>query len=489
MKVLPSVQEFLAKDHFLLIDGVWTPAQDGTTFDTYNPADGSKLATVACAVAQDVDQAVRAARRAFISGPWSKATGSDRAKLLWRLADLIMENADELAQLETLDQGKPLKVSRGGDVPVSAETFRYMAGWATKIAGSTIPIGAPGQFHSYTVKEPIGVVGQIVPWNFPLAMAAWKLAPALAVGCTVVLKPAENTPLSTLRLGELIMEAGFPAGVVNIVPGFGAGAGAAIAEHPEIDKVAFTGSTAVGKSIIRASAGNLKRVTLELGGKNPTIVMPDADMSKAIPGIVQGAFANSGQVCTAPSRALVHKRVLNQIADGLIAGAEALRVGPGLDVSTEMGPVVSEAQMKTVLGYIDTAVGEGASIATGGSRIGQEGYLVKPTVIHQSTPDMSINKHEIFGPVISLIAFDDIGEAIEIANNSHYGLTAQVWTQDLTSAQTLTRRLDFGSVWVNGKSMDIALPFGGLKQSGWGLEKGAEGVEAYTRTRTVVYAL
>lgn len=486
-KVLPTVRDFLDRDHLLLIDGKWAPAADGTTFVTSNPADGRPLATVACAGRADIDEAARAARRAF-AGPWSRMSGSERSKLLWRIADLIMEHADELAQLETLDQGKPLQVARNGDIPVCAETFRYMAGWATKLTGDTIPIGTPGQFHGYTVREPVGVAGQIVPWNFPLAMAAWKLAPALAAGCTVILKPAENTPLSTLRLGELLMAAGVPPGVVNIVPGFGNVAGARIAEHPEIDKIAFTGSTAVGKAIVAAAAGNLKRVSLELGGKNPAIVLPDADLAKAIPGILQGAFANCGQVCTAPSRILVHRKLIDKVAEGIVVGAEAIRVGPGLEEGTEMGPVVSDVQMNAILEHVKGALSEGAEVATGGSRIGKEGYFIKPTVILKSSPGMRINREEVFGPVVTLLSYDDTAEAVEIANATQYGLTAQVWTQSMASAEALSRQLEFGSVWINGKSMDIALPFGGFKQSGWGLEKGAEGIDAYTRTRTVVYA-
>ncbi len=488
MNILPTAQKFLEKDHLLLIDGEWTPAAGGKTFVTVNPATGKPLGTVACAGKDDIDRAVAAARRALASGPWSQTAGAQRSRLLWRVAELIDIHAEELAQLESLDQGKPVKVARIADVAGSAEAFRYMAGWATKLTGATIPVGRPGAFHAFTVKEPVGVVGQIVPWNFPLAMAAWKLAPALAAGCTVLLKPAENTPLSTLRLGELLIEAGFPAGTVNIVPGLGGEAGTAIAEHPGIDKIAFTGSTAVGKRIVMAAAGNLKRLSLELGGKNPAIVLPDADLAKAIPGIVQGAFTNCGQVCTAASRALVHRSVLKEVTEGLVAGAEALRVGPGMDDATDMGPVVSEQQMNSILAHIRAAAAEGAVIATGGIRVGEQGYFLAPTVIAETTPEMRINLEEVFGPVISVIPFDTMDEAIAIANATEYGLTAQVWTRDIAAANTFSNALESGSVWVNGKSMDIALPFGGFGQSGWGMEKGAEGVEIYTRTKTVVQA-
>jgi phenylacetaldehyde dehydrogenase len=487
--LLPSVKKFLDREPALLIDGRWVPARSGETFVSLNPADGLTLASIASGDAADVDLAVKAARRALGSGPWSRIKPQDRAQMLWRLSDLIMEHADELAQLETLDQGKPLRASRDGDIPGSAETFRYMAGWATKLTGNTIQVGAPGEFHSYTQREPVGVVGQIVPWNFPLAMAAWKLAPALAAGCTVVLKPAENTPLTTLRLGELIQEAGFPDGVVNIVTGFGATAGAAIAEHPDIDKVAFTGSTDVGKSVVRAATGNLKRVSLELGGKNPSIVMEDADLAAAIPGLIQGSFANSGQVCTAPSRVFVHASVFEDVVAGLSEGAQALKVGPGLASDSQMGPVISERQLVSITGHIDGGVAAGANITAGGGRLGTEGYFVAPTVVTNVSQHMLIAREEIFGPVVVLSPFGEIEDVLRMANDTQYGLTAQVWTQNVSQAHRMAARLSAGSIWVNGKSMDIALPFGGFKQSGWGQEKGAEGVEMYTRSKTVVVAL
>lgn len=483
-----DVRTFLARNPGMLIDGRWVPAQSGETFPTLNPADGNVLAHVASGAAPDVDMAVTAARRALESGPWSLMAPSDRGALLWRLAELIDANTEQLAQLETLDQGKPLSAARGGDVPGAAETFRYMAGWATKITGTTIPVGTPGSFHSYTKREPIGVVGQIVPWNFPLAMAAWKLAPALAAGCTVVLKPAENTPLSTLRLAELVQEAGLPDGVVNIITGFGHTAGAAIVEHPGIDKVAFTGSTMVGKSIVRAAASNLKRVSLELGGKNPSIVLDDADLDRVIPGIMQSAFTNSGQVCTAPSRIIVHDKVYDDVAAGLIAAAGELRIGPGLAPDTQMGPVISQAQQDRITAYIEGGVKGGATLAAGGSLDGP-GYFVAPTLLTDVNDSLPLAREEIFGPVVTLARFHEIDEAVRVANDTQYGLTAQVWTTNVSAAHAMADRLDSGSIWVNGKSMDIALPFGGFKQSGWGQEKGAEGVEMYTRSKTVVISL
>jgi len=489
MSLLPCVQEFLNREHLLFIDGAWVPASGGATFDSINPANEQLLGRAARANTGDVDAAVDAARRALNKGPWARMTGAERARLLWRVGDLIDAHTEELAQLESLDQGKPLAVARSADVPGSAETFRYMAGWATKFTGATIPVGAPGDFQTYTVKEPVGVVGQIVPWNFPLAMAAWKLAPALAVGCTVILKPAENTPLSTVRLFELMEEAGFPKGVVNLLTGYGAEAGVAMVSHSGIDKIAFTGSTSVGKTIVAASANDLKRVSLELGGKNPTIVCPDADLTKALPGIVQAAFGNSGQVCTAPSRAYVHRSVMAEVEDGLASLAQGLRVGPGLEEGTQLGPVVSQAQMESIIAHIQRSVSTGAEALTGGARLGNSGYFIPATVLTGTTHDMEINRNEIFGPVLTLVPYDDEDDVIAMANDSRYGLTAQVWTEGVRSANRFADELEFGSVWFNGKSMDIALPFGGLKESGWGSEKGEEGVMLYTRTRTIVYAL
>ena len=381
---------FVGRRNRLLIDGKLVDAASGKTFPDYNPATGTILAQVAEADAEDVDRAVKAARRAFDEGPWIKMSPSDRGKLLWKLAALIEQNSEEFAEIESIDNGKPVGVARMADVPLAVDMFRYMGGWATKITGSTIPLSFPGEFLSYTLREPVGVVGQIIPWNFPLLMAAWKLAPALAVGCTVVLKAAEQTPLSALRLAELILEAGFPAGVVNILAGYGETAGAALASHDLVDKVAFTGSTEVGKLIVKAAAGNLKKVSLELGGKSPAIVFPDADLDRAIPGTAMGIFFNQGQTCCAGSRLFAHKKVFDQMVEGISNVAKSIKLGPGLDPETQMGPLVSEEQFARVTGYIESGKKEGAKIKTGGTKGGSGGgYFVTPTVITDTKPNMA----------------------------------------------------------------------------------------------------
>ncbi|HLB92947.1 MAG TPA: aldehyde dehydrogenase family protein [Terriglobales bacterium] len=484
------VSEFISKPRKMLIDGKWLDAVSGKTFATYNPATGEVLAQVAEGDKQDIDLAVKAARKAFDSGPWSRMTASERGKLIWKLADLLEEHIEEFATLETLDNGKPLTVARGADVPLAVEMFRYMAGWATKLEGTTIPLSVPYtpgvNYHAYTLREPVGVVGQIIPWNFPLLMAAWKLAPALTTGCTVVLKPAEQTPLSALRLGELIMEAGFPDGVVNVVPGYGETAGAALAAHDLVDKIAFTGSTEVGKLIVHAATGNLKKVSLELGGKSPNVVFKDADLDVAIGGAASAIFFNHGQCCCAGSRLYVERPVFDQVIEGVAAKAAKIRVGSGLDPKTHMGPLVSEEQLQRVCNYLEIGMSEGAKAASGGHKIDGKGYFVEPTVLVNTTESMKVVKEEIFGPVVTAIPFDNPEELLNRANDSIYGLAAGIWTHDITKAHRTAAMLRAGTVWINCYNIfDAALPFGGYKQSGWGREMGKDVLNLYTQTKAV----
>jgi acyl-CoA reductase-like NAD-dependent aldehyde dehydrogenase len=472
----------------MLIGGQWVEAASGKTFATYNPSSGQVLAMVAEGDAEDINRAVAAARKAFESRSWGKLTPSQRGRLLWKLADLIEENTEELALLETLDNGKPIKYSRGGDVPLTADHFRYFAGWATKLEGDTIPVSIPNMF-TYTLHEPVGVVGQIIPWNFPLQMAAWKLAPALACGNTAILKPAEQTPLTALRLGELICEAGFPEGVVNIVPGFGPTAGAALAAHLDVDKIAFTGSTEVGKKILQASVDNLKKVTLELGGKSPNIIFPDADLKFAIRGAMNAIFFNQGQVCTAGSRLFVHKSVYDQVVSGITDAAAKMKLGAGVDPATELGPLVSQEQLERVTGYVEAGKREGATPVTGGERVSTQelpGYFMQPTVFDNVSDTMTIAREEIFGPVVVALPFEDVEEVAARANKSIYGLAAGVWTSDVKKIHRMAAALKTGVVWVNTYNMfDAAAPFGGYKQSGYGREMGHAVLDAYTQTKTV----
>ncbi len=482
--------DFIAKPRKMLIDGKWVNAASGKTFPTYNPATGEVLAQVAEGDRQDIDAAVKAARKAFDSGPWSRLTASERGKLVWKLADLLEQHIEEFATLETLDNGKPLTVARGADVPLAVDMFRYMAGWATKLEGTTIPLSVhytPGaHYHAYTLREPVGVVGQIIPWNFPLLMAAWKLAPALASGCTVVLKPAEQTPLSALRLGELIMEAGFPDGVVNIVPGYGETAGAALAAHNLVDKIAFTGSTEVGKLIVHAATGNLKKVSLELGGKSPNIVFKDADLDAATAESASAIFFNQGQCCCAGSRLYVERPVFDRVVEGVAAQAKKIRVGPGLEPETSMGPLVSEEQLQRVCGYLDSGLSEGATALTGGKKLGDKGYFVEPTVLVNTKDNMRVVQEEIFGPVVTAIPFDNPEELLPRANDTAYGLAAGIWTKDISKAHRLAAALRAGTVWINCYNIfDAALPFGGYKQSGWGREMGKDALQLYTQTKAV----
>jgi phenylacetaldehyde dehydrogenase len=483
----PKVTEFLSRPRKILIDGQWVDAASGKTFATYNPATGEILSQVAEGDQADIDRAVKAARKAFESGPWRELLPSKRGKLLWKLAELLEANLEELAELETLDNGKPLFFSRRVDIPSAADMFRYFAGWATKIEGNTIPLSSPGaQYFAYTLREPVGVVGQIIPWNYPLVMASWKLGPALAAGCTVVLKPAEQTPLTALRLGELALQAGFPAGVINIVPGLGETAGAALAAHPDVDKIAFTGSTEVGRLILTAAAGNLKKVSLELGGKSPNVVFADADMKSAIGGSANAIFFNQGQSCTAGSRLFVHQSVFDQVIEGVANTARKYRIGPGIDPSTNMGPLVSQEQLDRVCGYLDVGAREGARAVVGGRKRDGAGYFVEPTVLVDVKPEMKVVREEIFGPVVTAIPFSEPEEVAGFANDTVYGLAAAVWTRDISKAHLMAARLKAGTVWINCYNVfDPALPFGGYKHSGWGREMGHAALELYTETKAV----
>ena len=487
------VQEFIGSARKMLIDGKWVPAASGKTFPVYNPATGEVMAQVAEGDREDIDRAVKAARHAFESGPWSTMTSSQRGRLIWKLADLMEEHLEEFAQMESLDNGKPLAVARVADVPLAIDLFRYMAGWATKIEGNTIPISAGGgksSFLAYTRREPVGVVGQIIPWNFPLLMAAWKLGPALATGCTIVLKPAEQTPLSALLLAELIMEAGIPEGVVNVVPGYGETAGAALASHPDVDKVAFTGSTEVGKLIVHAAAGNLKKVSLELGGKSPNVVFDDADLKASIPGAANAIFFNHGQCCCAGSRLYVEHSIFDSVVEGVADRAKKIKLGPGFDPDTTMGPLVSEEQLHRVSSYLDSGLSEGAEAVVGGKKRPGAGYFVEPTVMVKTKPEMKVVREEIFGPVVCAMPFNDIDKIIAEANQSEYGLAAAVWTKDISKAHRLAEKLRAGTVWINCYNVfDAAMPFGGFKQSGWGREMGHEVLEQYTEVKAVCVAL
>jgi len=469
----------------LLIGGAWRPSSSGKTFETVNPATEEVLLTVAEADAADVELAVQAARAAF-EGPWSQLPARERGRLLFKLGEAMLERADAIGRLETLDNGKPIFESSKIDVPAAAHCFLYYAGWATKLCGETIPVG-PDSFN-YTLREPVGVAAAIVPWNFPLLLAAWKVAPALAVGCTVVLKPASLTPLTALKLGELALEVGFPPGVLNVIPGRGSVVGDALVRHPGVDKIAFTGATSTGKEILRGSADTLKRLTLELGGKSPNIVLEDADLDAAARGAASGIFYGKGEVCAAGSRLLVHESIHDALVEKVVERAQKMVPADPLHPKTRMGALVSQSQQKKVLSYVEGAQREGGRLLCGGEavQVGGKGYFVTPAVVDQVRNDMTLAREEVFGPVLAAIRFKDPEEAVAIANDSPYGLAAAVWTRDIKKAHRVARRLQAGTVWINTYNLyDAAGPFGGYKQSGFGRELSGHALEAYTQVKHV----
>lgn len=471
----------------MLIDGKFHDALSGKTFATVNPANEEKIAEVPYAGKEDVDIAVKAASHAFTEGAWPKMDARDRGRLLYKLADLIEKNIDELAALESLDNGKPIRESRNADLPLVIDCLRYYAGWADKIQGEVVPVR--GKHFCYTKREPVGVVGQIIPWNFPMLMVAWKWAPALAAGCTIVMKPAEQTPLSCLRMGELAMEAGFPPGVINIITGFG-DTGSAMVKHPGIDKIAFTGHTDTAKIIMKEASDTLKRLTFELGGKSPNIVFADANLTEAAAGAFLGIYLNQGQCCCAGSRLFVEEKAHDMVVDVLQKKAAAHRVGDPFDVATEQGPQIDKDQFNKIMHYIDAGKKQGAKCLAGGERQGDKGFFIKPTIFTDAKDDMDIMKEEIFGPVLSITKFKDMSEVIKRANATNYGLAAAVWTQDINKAHSIADAVRAGTVWVNCyDAFDAAAPFGGFKQSGQGRELGAKGLDGYTETKTVVVKL
>ncbi|MBK7520891.1 MAG: aldehyde dehydrogenase family protein [Gammaproteobacteria bacterium] len=492
--IRPATREFLGASHRNLIGGEWVAAAAEKTLAVFDPATGLEVARVAESDAPDIARAVAAARRAFEDPAWRDMKPAVRERLIHRLADLMEQHIDTLAELESIDNGKNVAIAKAVDITCAIDCFRFMAGMPSKLQGSTlrpsVPFNPDGKFFAFANPVPVGVVGAIIPWNFPILMIAWKLAPAFAAGCTVVLKPAEETPLTALFIGRLALEAGFPAGVLNIVTGYGHTAGAALSSHRGVDKVAFTGSTEVGKLIIQAATGNLKKVTLELGGKSPAIVFPDADPAVAIPGAASGIFFNHGQTCCAGSRLYVHKSRFDEIIDGVANIAKSMKVGPGLDPGTEIGPMVSKIQQERVCKYIASGVEQGAELVAGGDRPDSNGYFVNPTVFVNTRNDMKIVREEIFGPVLVAMPYDDIEDVIAAANDTPYGLGASIWSRDVSTVHRIAPRIKAGTVWVNCHNViDAALPFGGFKESGWGRENGVDAVRAYTETQTICIAL
>ncbi len=483
-----SIREPKIRQTECFIDGKWGPSVSGKTFETMNPATEEVIAQVAEGDKADIDRAVKAARDTFEDSEWSRMDARDRGRLMNKLADLIEEDIDELAALESLDNGKPIRDSRNADLPLTIDALRYYAGYADKIHGQTIPVR--GQYFTYTRREPVGVVGQIIPWNFPMLMVAWKWGPALATGCTIVMKPAEQTPLTCLRMARLAQKAGIPDGVINVVPGYGPTAGSALVNHPDVDKIAFTGSTEVAHIIMRDAAKTLKRLTFELGGKSPNIVFADADLDAAVAGSHFGLYFNQGQCCCAGSRLFVEDKIYDKFVDKLAGMNSKRKMGPGLDPETEQGPQVDQAQFDKIMGYIDQGTSEGAKRITGGKRWGDRGYFIEPTLFADVTDDMTIAREEIFGPVLSVLRFKDVDEVAARANKTNYGLAAAVWTRDIAKAHRMAAKIKAGTVWINCYDVfDAGAPFGGYKMSGMGRELGEKGLDAYTESKTVTVSL
>lgn len=489
--ITAEAKAFLNKSHRLYIGGEWVESQSGERRKVFDPATGSVISEVAEASQADVEKAVIAARKAFDFGAWRTLSGSERSKVLWRIGELIDKYSHELAELEVLDEGSPYGVVKNAYVRNSAEHFRYYAGWCTKLNGLSVPVGLPGEWHAYTTHEPVGVVGQIIPWNVPLLMAAWKLAPALAAGCSIVLKPAEDTPLTALRLAAICEEAGLPPGTLNVITGDGR-CGEALVQSPLVDKISFTGSTATGKAIAASAASSLKRVTLELGGKSPVFVFPDADLETAIPGVAQAVMLNSGQACTAGSRLYIHEDVYEDVINGVAEFISTLKLGHGLNSATDLGPLISQRQLTRVSDLVRAGVNEGAKVVCGAAEAGGDGFFYRPTLLSDVKPGMTIYREEIFGPVISAmkISNQSLDDLAREANNTEYGLAASIWTQNVSRAHALASRIRAGIIWVNSHNqIDPSLPFGGFKQSGIGREMGLSGIEHYTETKSVAVLL